>query len=250
VMDVILASGGGEVSDGELKLWNVKEQKLVTDLPVGETEVMSLGFSPDGTRLFTAGWSQTVSIWDVITARHRGAARTSFGEIVNYLCVSPHDELMAVDGKQGLVFLLDSENLLKIENPTTATQHVLANHKKNITSLCFSGDGRYLATGSEDQFAVVWDPKTGEPVQSVDTKQGPVTAIGLSPDGQWLVTVNRATDAPLKIWDVATGRLLGEFEAGRVLAVAFSPTGELLATSDGAEVRLWSLQAASVLKSR
>ncbi len=250
VMDVILASGGGEISHGELKLWNLKEQKLVADLPVGDTEVTSLGFSPDGTRLFTAGWSQSVSVWDVITTRRRGAARTSFGEIVTYLAVSPLEEMIAVDGKQGLVYLQNSENLLETEGPSTATQHILSDHKKDITSLCFSGDGRLLATGSEGQFAIVWDPKTGEPVQNFDTQNGPITAVGLSYDGKWLATANRPTDAPLKIWDVAAGRLVGEFEAGSVRAVAFSPTDPLLATSDGAEVRLWSLRPATVLKSR
>ncbi|WP_197534313.1 hypothetical protein [Symmachiella dynata] len=250
VMDVILASGGGEISHGELKLWNLKEQKLVADLPVGDTEVTSLGFSPDGTRLFTAGWSQSVSVWDVITTRRRGAARTSFGEIVTYLAVSPLEEMIAVDGKQGLVYLQNSENLLETEGPSTATQHILSDHKKDITALCFSGDGRLLATGSEGPFAIVWDPKTGEPVRNFDTQNGPITAVGLSYDGKWLATANRPTDAPLKIWDVATGRLVGELDAGSVRAVAFSPTDPLLATSDGAEVRLWSLRPPRVLKSR
>jgi len=250
VMDVILASGGGEISNGELKLWNLKEQKLVANLPAGETEITSLGFSPDGTRLFTAGWSQSVSVWDVITTRRRGSARTSFGEIVTYIAASPLEEILAVEGKQGLVFLQNSEILLESERPITTTQHILSDHKKKITSLCFSSDGRYLATGGEDQFAIVWNPKTGESVQNFDTQNGFVAAIGLSHDGKWLATANRATAAPLKIWDVVSGRLAGEFEAGSVRALAFSATGQSLATSDGAEVRLWSLQPSTVLKSR
>jgi len=250
VMDVILASGGGEVSDGELKLWNLKEQRLVADLPVGKTEVMSLGFSADGTRLFTAGWSQFVSIWDVITTRRRGNVRTSFGDIVSFVAVSPHDETIAVDGKQGLVFLQDTEKILDVDNPTEATRHVLADHKQNISALGFSADGRFLATGSEDQRCVVWDVQTGKRVQEIDTQNGPVTAVGLSPDGKWLVTANRMTDAPLKIWDAARGHLLAEVDAGKVLAVAFSPAGRLLATSDGADVRLWSLQPPTGLKLR
>ena len=73
---------------------------------------------------------------------------------------------------------------------------------------------------------------------------GPVTAIGLSPDGQSLAA---ASGGDIRIWDMAAparpARVLGT--PGKVAALAFRPDGHTLATvGDDAILRLWPMEAA------
>ncbi|MBI3822712.1 MAG: WD40 repeat domain-containing protein [Planctomycetes bacterium] len=106
-----------------------------------------------------------------------------------------------------------------------------------IHSLTVSKDGAILASGGSDRgtSARVWDAKTGKQLLSVDN-QG--SAVALAPDGQTLVVCG--IDAVLRVWDVKSGKETRQItltgnpgapgEGAR--AVAFSPTGDLLAVRE------------------
>jgi WD40 repeat protein/serine/threonine protein kinase len=67
-----------------------------------------------------------------------------------------------------------------------------------------------------------------------------VQAIAFSADSRWLATAS--TDRTIKVWDVASGALLGTMRGheGSINALAYSPDGKWLASaSDDGSVRLW-----------
>ncbi|HEX6622576.1 MAG TPA: caspase family protein, partial [Pyrinomonadaceae bacterium] len=83
----------------------------------------------------------------------------------------------------------------------------------------------------------LWDAGTGALVRALDeaAKKEDVRVIAFSPDGRTLA----ASSDKLKLWDVATGRLVRDFEED-VYAVAFSPDGKLVAgVTLGRAVKLW-----------
>jgi len=50
-----------------LKLFNASTRQELAAFKGNSDEVISFAFSPDGKRLVTGSWSDTVRIWDVIT---------------------------------------------------------------------------------------------------------------------------------------------------------------------------------------
>src|SRR5262249_40632852 len=69
-----------------------------------------------------------------------------------------------------------------------------------------------------------------------------VTAVAFSPDGKLAVTGSQ--DATARVWDVATGRPIGEplRHQGQVLDVAFSPDGKSVLTASYDDVvQLWDV---------
>ena len=114
-------------------------------------------------------------------------------------------------------------------------------HDGPVRSVVFSADGRFLASGSDDQHARIWDAaKTGKVLRTVDVHTGAIQSVSFNPDASLLAT---ATSNQVYLWEVATGaqvRTLWGHQAP-VRCVVFSPRGDLIATgSDDQTIRIWN----------
>ncbi len=83
--------------------------------------------------------------------------------------------------------------------------------------------------------------------------QLPISAIGITPDGRWLVSGVRQNDASqpttVVVWRLPEG-VVSHFlpHGGSVYSAAISPNGELLATASGDErVRLWRIASGQLV---
>ncbi len=110
-----------------------------------------------------------------------------------------------------------------------------------MVAVVFSPDGRYLATGSRDGIARLWDTRDGREQARLVLGEA-VWAVAFSPDGRYLATGSR--DGTARVWEVASGREVARVTQGAdVNTVAFSPDGRYLATgSDDHTARLWIWQ--------
>jgi len=125
----------------------------------------------------------------------------------------------------------------------------LAKHDASILHICFSGDGKRLATASQDGTAAVWDVETGARVRTFKDGRH-VRSVAFSPDGKLLVTRARwgspwgadektvlaglkamgrptAPRPEIVVWDVASGVKLRELDK---VGVVFPPGRPYVAT--------------------
>jgi len=101
-------------------------------------------------------------------------------------------------------------------------------HTSTVWGVAFSPDGKYLASGSSDGTARLWDLETGEIVHVFEGHAGEVGEVAFSPDSKYLVA---GSTYGAHIWDIASGELAQTFlDLKRVDSVAFSPDGKYIVT--------------------
>ena len=114
------------------------------------------------------------------------------------------------------------------------------------TALGFSADGTMLVTGGSDRIVKLWRISDGKLLQQFFTGNGPVRALGFSPDGQRIVVPGFWHT---QIINIATGAMTVLGDAGGYDAKFIGDGIVLLAGNDGT-CRIWDFdRGATVLRS-
>jgi WD40 repeat protein len=117
---------------------------------------------------------------------------------------------------------------------------LLTGHEAPIRAITFSPDGHWLASGSNDKTARIWDMTVLERRHILQGHEGPVISVSFSPDGTRLAT--GSTDGTVRIWDVAAGTelhrpIIDPLRVKETRAV-YHPGGKWLAASEGDKLLL------------
>jgi WD40 repeat protein/tRNA A-37 threonylcarbamoyl transferase component Bud32 len=207
----------------------------------GSSSVSCPIFSPDGTRIVSAGQDRTVRIWDAATgkelARHTDPPKDTL------------EHVRAVAYSRDGSFLVSASREFRaadVWDAATLRPRHLLRHAAPVTAIAISPDSRLIATGSEGRDIQLWDAATGKSLRTLVGHGEEPTCLTFSPDGERLASGSR--DATVKLWDVISGQETVAFRncPGAVIAIAFHPDGQrLVATSGGlfdtfgASVVLW-----------
>ncbi len=244
VSAIAFSSDGSLLAAGDvehrIKLFDVKEAKMLQTLRDHGATITSVAFSPDGSLLASAGKENVIRVWDVKTGQ---VLQTLDGHTlaVSAVAFSPDGSLLASGGYDKLINLWDVK--------TGEIVKTLNGHTDSVTGVAFSPDGQRLASASQDQTARVWDVQSGKELFALKGHAGGLTAIAYSPDGQWLGT--GSVDRTVKLWDARTGaieRTLDGFQSSPV-GVDFSPDSQRLAVvTDGREAQIRQMKTWEVLR--
>ena len=247
--------GGGVV------LWDAEVKKRLSEetLIVKEGNLYSVSFSPDSKMLaagygrgqgFAGGYGGVV-LWDAEERKRLAEEPLTVKEgSVNSISFSPDGQTLAAgysDGIDGGVVLWNAVTRERLtEQPLTVTEGYLS-------SVSFSRDGKTLAAGyssASDEGAVggvvFWDTvdRKRQPEQPLVIKQGGVTSVSFSPDGEKF-SAGYGDDqggGGVLFLDSAWRKRPAEplaVQEGRVTSVSFSPDSRILAAGYDGGIVLW-----------
>jgi WD40 repeat protein/tRNA A-37 threonylcarbamoyl transferase component Bud32 len=194
-------------------------------------DIWSVAFSPDGTRLASAGSNGTVKVWNAATGQALQTLRGHAGEVWS-VAYNPDGMQLASAGQDGTVKLWDAASGKEIRT--------LRGHSGGVTSVAFDPRGKRLASASHDQTLKVWDAVSGREILTLTGHTAGVQSVAFSADGKRLASAG--LDTTLRVWDAASGQgtVVLKGHADFVEGVAFSPDGKRLAsTSDDRTVKVW-----------
>ncbi|KAL8720717.1 MAG: hypothetical protein Q9225_002451 [Loekoesia sp. 1 TL-2023] len=116
-----------------------------------------------------------------------------------------------------------------------------------IRSVCFSPDGKYLATGAEDKQIRVWDIASRTIRNTFVGHEQDIYSLDFARDGKHIAS--GSGDRSVRVWDIDSGRevLNLNIEDG-VTTVAISPGGEFVsAGSLDKSVRVWDVRSGHLI---
>jgi len=192
-----------------------------------------------GVRLFDARTG-------VLKWEHKGT-----GDWPLAVCSSPAGETLACGCGPAVVLL---------ETRTGKLKKTVKPEVGSVIAVAFSPDGRTLAGGGSDVLGLagfrgngrvtLWDGATGRILRTLEGPTGLAQSVAFSPDGRTVAaggtgsvklgkdvfanSRNLNTASEVRLWDVATGRLIwtAEGDSDCAISLAFSPDGRLLAFCD------------------
>jgi WD40 repeat protein len=193
-------------------------------IPEGEEGklVGGVAFSPDGSRVATAGQDGAVRLWDAVDGHSVGEPYTH-QRAANAAAFSPDGTLLASASDDGTV---------AVSNISNSKNTILTGHLSTVEAVAFSPNGRMLASASSDGTVQLWD--TTASFRNLGPLSGNARAIvdvAFSPDGATLA--GATSDGTVLLWDVASREAPETLTSGvGASAVTFSPDGKFLAVAD------------------
>ncbi len=223
-----LSSDGKTVAVGgvfnAVRLWDVTSGKELFPDPDGhDAPVHAVAFSPDGRLLVSGGANGHIHFWDAADGRHLRRLKGNSASAVSF---APDGRRLATAwtfNKTVRVWDVDTgDEVLKLPHDTD---------DRGIGGVAFAAGGKTLVTADWKPASrlYVWDAATGKPLRELSLGEQWVSFLALAPGSR----VAAAGDAAvMHVCDLERGKELLSWHEGkrRILSVACSPDGQVLAT--------------------
>jgi WD40 repeat protein len=232
--------------DTTVRVWDVPSGEPVILLNSHAGQVYVLATNRDGSLLACADSANAIHIWDTRTYRTLQVLRDHASE-VRALAFRPDGQFLASGGTERAIHLWDAQRGRSSESE----QDTLLSR----TGVSVNADGTRLASVGSGTPLRVWDTRTGESVLEVEGAPA-LRSFAASGDGRWFAIsvaaengLDLAAGSRESLWlcQAASGRRIAHLEgqAAPITALAFSRTGELLASAGPESSDLWLWQVPS-----
>eukprot|EP01038_Epipyxis_sp_PR26KG_P004093 gene4093-5841_t len=278
--DQFIASGYGK----KIIIWDVQLNGgtgvVINTLEEHTSEVRSVAWSLDGSKLASASFDYTSIVWKNVTSNlhsslvlrgHENTVRSvswnpdctklttcSFDKTVRVWDMTYDHIDYSIDGHSGWVYSASwnqtgsmvfsggkDASIIVWNSETFEKLATLNEHQKDVNVVLCSHDGKYFATGSFDKTIIIWDTVSLGVVARLEGHDDSVKTLSWSPDDSKLAS--GSNDNTIRIWDVQTGMMLLQYDAhGDVVqSVDWSSNGLWLASGGGDS---WDAETPSNLK--
>ena len=226
--------------------------------PLGHSaKIHNLIFTPDGHRIVSVSEDKTIRIWQAETGEMLKKFESQIGEgpegMFYSSALSPDGKLLAVAGYK---VESETENYIIIIDLEKGTQVSTAiGHSDIITTLSFSGNGKYLASGGADNTVKIWKVESTPRLTVIANISipSPVSCIAFNKITQDLAVAHESGD--ILLYGLATldkgvtkftPRVLKQHK-GTVVKIAYSLDGTYMASSSFEnELILWKADGSIV----
>ncbi len=202
-------------------------------------------FDPLGTRILTNGDDSDALIWDAATG-DQVVGPLKHDKAVLRGVFSPDGARVATCSQDGTARIWNSQTGAPITLPLSHQVDTADQTSENpVLKVCFSPNGKFLATVDLNRTVKIWDSESGKPACQPLVHKHNVLDVQFSPEGNRLLAAAGA-ERVVRIWDIPSGKALLDFyghvgNGGHVYVARISRDGHTVASGDNrGQVFLWN----------
>ena len=183
----------GSTEDKTVREWDVARQSFVKAHEVDMTQVLTVGFSKDGTLLAVGSPLRDRVLLHVVDVATGKVIQTLTGhkEMIEAADLSGDGTRIVSAGWDATVRLWNVSQ----GEPTGE----LKGHKRGITTVSQSTGGKRIVSANTREFKL-WDGEKNELLSDLGGENNGAKLVAMSPNGAWLVSIMR--DGSAHLWDV------------------------------------------------
>ncbi|KAM5148149.1 cell division cycle protein 20 homolog [Mantella aurantiaca] len=213
-------------------LWNYMSGDIVLLLQMENSEeyVSSVSWIKEGNYLAVGTSNAEVQLWDV---QQQKRLRNMVSHSSRVGALSWNNHILSSGSRTGHIHHHD----VRVAQHHVAT---LSGHSQEVCGLKWSPDGRYLASGANDNLVNIWPSVQGDSgdftaVQTFTQHQGAVKAVSWCPwQSNVLATGGGTSDRHIRIWNVCSGTCLNSVDThSQVCSILWSTTYKELISGHG-----------------
>lgn len=238
----MIAMGG---LDNTIRLYDAKSGNLLRILKGHKWLPRSVAFSSDG-RLLISGSSidQKILVWETQSGNLLKIFHVQCNVLLASFTKQDSQVVFLTDGESSGGFFIDDRfSAVFIGRGEIDTCNILKEIKlpsENPTAEGFSSDGNMLALGYFDGLVKLWDTRTGELLNTINSHLSKVTFLSFNKNANLIVTANERT---IKVWNVNDGTLVHIIENGHndlIRSVRFNEGGDkIVSVSHDKTIKIW-----------
>lgn len=214
-------------------LWDASRSEIVLLMRMEREEdyISSVSWTKEGSFLAIGTSDSKVQLWDV---ENQKRLRSMAGHSARVGSLSWNDHILSSGSRSGHIHHHD----VRVEDHHLFT---LAGHSQEVCGLKWSTDGRYLASGGNDNLVYVWPGVQGsgsnesQALHCWSEHQAAVKALAWCPwQSAILASGGGTSDRHIRIWNVNSGSCVSSLDTqSQVSSLVFSPNYKELVSGHG-----------------
>lgn len=215
-------------------LWDATQGDIIFLMKLEREEdyICSVSWTKEGSYLAIGTSDCKVQLWDV---ENQKRLRSMASHTARVASLSWNDHILSSGSRSGHIHHHD----------VRISQHhrfTLTGHSQEVCGLTWSPDGRYLASGGNDNLVCVWprvsDGSIGNETQTVrcwSEHQGAVKALAWCPwQPNILASGGGTSDRHIRIWNVNSGSCISSLDTqSQISSLVFAPNYKELVSAHG-----------------
>ncbi len=206
---------------------------LIKTLRGHKRNVSAIAFTNNGATLVSSGFDNNVRIWNV-----RSGSQTK-------LLSAHRSDVNAIDIHNGKVISADTRGEIVLwDLKTGKALKNFQGHNASVSSVVFSGtDKKFFSSSTDNKIKFWYTANTRKEQYIFRAHNNPIRKIIYSHKKRFLASASASKE--IKLWNLETGRVLRRYNGheGGVNTIAFSTSGNFLASGGFKNVKIWSTRS-------